>query len=82
MTNKGIRFYDTSSLLIRMDDIFKEPFVISSISLAELENIKSSNNKDYDIKSNARRLLHLLDENSENYTTVIYKETMITPLAI
>ena len=47
-----IRFYDTSSLLIKGTTIFdeKEPFVISSITLEELEKIKTAFNKDDEIK--------------------------------
>jgi hypothetical protein len=41
------KFYDTSSLLLE-DDLFSsnEPFGISSITLEELENIKTSYHKD------------------------------------
>lgn len=41
-----IKFYDTCSLLLGLDDIFNEPFVISSITLEELEHIKTSAHKD------------------------------------
>ena len=39
--NPDIRFYDTCSLLLKVDTLFdsEEPFVISSITLEELENI-------------------------------------------
>ena len=41
---KKIKFYDTSSLLLKVDSLFEEEekFVISSITLEELENIKKS----------------------------------------
>ncbi len=42
----NIKFYDTCSLLLGLDDIFNEPFVISSITLEELEHIKTSAHKD------------------------------------
>ena len=58
-----VRFYDTNSLLLKMDSLFKEHFALSSISLVELENIKTSANKDSEIKFKARRLLNLLDQN-------------------
>ena len=35
-----MKFYDTNALLELMDDILVEPFVISSVTLEELENIK------------------------------------------
>ena len=45
-------FFDTSSLLmLAKEDIEKyAPIIISSISLKELENIKSSNHKSDEIK--------------------------------
>ena len=48
---KNYNFYDTSSLLLRENDLFKtdEEVIISSITLNELENIKSAYNKDIDI---------------------------------
>lgn len=69
------KIYDTSSLLIKADEIFEEEdkIVITNISLKELENIKTSANKDSSIKYAARQLLHKLDENSDKYTCVIYK---------
>jgi len=58
-----LNFYDTSSLLLKVDNLQKEEekFVISSITLEELENIKTSTSKDPDIKYAARKLLHYLD---------------------
>ena len=46
VTLNNIKFYDTCSLLLGLDDIFNEPFVISSITLEELEHIKTSAHKD------------------------------------
>ena len=43
---RELEFYDTCSLLLGLDDIFNEPFVISSITLEELEHIKTSAHKD------------------------------------
>ena len=67
-----IKFYDTSALLCANESIFSEPFVISSITLQELENIKTSFNKDNETKYKARRVAHLLDENADKYEIVIY----------
>ena len=55
-------FYDTNVLLNHYDKIFNrnEKFYISSITLQELENIKTQSNKDEDIKYAARRVVHLL----------------------
>lgn len=71
-----IRFYDTSSLLLE-DDF--EGITISSISLQELENIKSSNNKDNEIKTQAKKTLRRLEE--QQVKVWIFKETMLKPLA-
>ena len=69
-----IKFYDTSSLLIAGESIFEkgEPFVISSITLKELENIKTSNNKDVETKYSARLLLRLLEENKDIYEVYVH----------
>ena len=77
-----INFYDTSSLLLKVDSLFEEniPFAISSITLDELENIKTSSNKDQEVKYAARKLLHMLDENIEKVNIVIYKEKMLAPI--
>lgn len=67
------KFYDTCALLKLMDKIFEEDdFVISSITLKELENIKTSINKDFSIKYQARCLIHLLDTNFNRYETINY----------
>jgi hypothetical protein len=57
-----VDFYDTSALLVKGEDLFieKEPFLISSVTLGELEKIKSATNKDADIKYAARQMLGLL----------------------
>ena len=54
-----IKFYDTCSLLKKASSLFEnnEPFVISSITLEELENIKTSTNRDNDVKYSARVIL-------------------------
>ena len=73
-TRPDIRFYDTSSLLIAGERLFEreDTFLVSSITFSELERIKTSNNKDPDIKYAARHLLHLFDSYPEKYTLVIH----------
>ena len=66
------KFYDTNALLTLGEEIFNEPFVISSVSLKELEHIKTSSNKDEEIKYKARCVVKLLD-NYSNYEVVYYK---------
>lgn len=70
------RFYDTSSLLILGDSIFdsKENFFISSVTLQELENIKTSSRKDDTTKFMARELVRLLTEHVNEYTVVLHKK--------
>lgn len=63
-------FYDTCSLLNELNNAFNEKFLISSITLKELENIKTSNNKDQDIKFRARRLINLLAEHEDQYEVI------------
>jgi len=54
------KFYDTCSLILNKDNLFntKERFIISSITLDELENLKSSSKTDLDNKIAVRHLLH------------------------
>ena len=77
-----IKFYDTSSLLKQVDTLFDidEEIAVSSITFEELENIKTSSNKDADVKYAARKLLHLLDNNIGKYTTIIYQEKFLKPI--
>ena len=56
------KFYDTCALLDKGVDAFQEKVVISSITLQELENIKTSNRKDETTKFAARQILHALNE--------------------
>lgn len=72
----SIKFYDTSSLLLKSHDLFDndEKFVISSITLQELESIKNAFNKDPDVKYAARQLINELESHYGSYDIVIYKE--------
>lgn len=72
------KIYDTSSLLLVGDNLFENDVnvVITSITLKELERIKTSANKDANIKYAARQLLHLLDENPDAYECYIYRPQM------
>lgn len=74
------KFYDTCSLLLKADNLFEEneKFVISSITLNELEHIKTSNNKDPEIKCAARHLLKHLDQ--IDYDIVYFKEAYLKPI--
>lgn len=74
-----IKFYDTSSLLMNYNNLSKEHFAISSITLQELENIKTSNRKEEDVKHNARLITKYL-ANSDNYTVHIFNNNMLKPI--
>lgn len=50
--------------------------MISSVTLQELEHIKVSSRKSEEVKYNARKALHILDENPDKYTTVVFTTAM------
>lgn len=64
-------FYDTCALLDASK--LEEKFYISSITLKELEYIKSSAQKDQEIKFKARRVIRWLEANEDNFTVIEYK---------
>lgn len=76
-TNK---FYDTSSLLLMADKIFDSAennnIIFSSITLKELEYIKTSPNKDLHTKYVARQLLHQLNNNIDKFCCIPYGTDM------
>lgn len=80
--NSEYHFYDTSSLLLKANNLFNnaENIIISSITLTELEEIKTSSVKDAEIKYAARHLLHMLNDNPNKYTVWIYDDTMLKPI--
>lgn len=74
------KFYDTCSLLLKADSLFEENeyIVISSVTLNELENIKTSANKDAEVKCAARHVLRKLDQN--DYKIVYFKPEFLVPI--
>lgn len=74
----SILFYDTCSLLSLQQEAFNDgdKFYISSITLNELEDIKSSAKKDEEIKYNARVLSRLLYENRDKYEIILFNDSM------
>lgn len=76
------KFYDTSSLLLKVDTLFKddESFVISTVTLAELENLKTSLSKNPEIKSAVRKLIRLLSENKDKYEVWPFTMGMLDPI--
>ena len=75
-----MKFYDTNALLELMDDVLVEPFVVSSVTLEELENIKTSKTKTEETRYKARKVVHLLDENRDKYEVVIYNDNVFKTL--
>lgn len=69
------KFYDTNALLTLGEEIYDEKFYISSVTLEEIENIKTSSRKDEQVKYDARRAIKLLDENADKYEVVVYNDT-------
>ena len=69
--------YDTCSLLEQAGNLFDSEeytLVITSITLEELEHIKTSGNKDADVKFAARRVLTDLDEHYGAFEIVLYND--------
>ncbi len=80
-----MKFYDTNALLELQEEILTEDFAVSSVSLEELENIKTNKYKTEEVRYKARKLVHLLDENSDKYHVVVYTteiEQLIIDLGI
>lgn len=75
-------FYDTCSLLNELHNAFnkEERFYISAITLKELEGIKTSASKDAETKFRARRLIHLLSENPNDYTIFSFDNNWISEI--
>lgn len=77
-------FYDTSSLLMRAGKLFttEENIVISTITLQELEHIKSSADKDPAIRAATRQVLRSLQEHPKAYEVMIYnnEEEILEPI--
>ena len=67
-----VKIYDTCAALELQSGIFVSKFLISSITLTELEQIKTSGTKDEETKWAARQILHLLEENEEQYDIISY----------
>lgn len=72
------KFYDTNAVLFLQDRLLEdEKFNISSTTLLELEHIKVSRNKDEETKYRARKVLHILDENSDKYNVIIVNKNIL-----
>ena len=73
------KFYDTCSLLLKANHLWDEDceIVLSSITLEELEHIKTSVNKDPDVKFAARKLIKELDEHfGIGYSVIFWNKNL------
>ena len=73
------KFYDTCSLLLKANYLWDDDsiVVISSITLEELEHIKTAANKDPDVKFAARKVVHELDEHYGSYQVMIWNNSLM-----
>lgn len=62
------KFYDTCALLELGAEVFDDFFYLSSVTIQELENIKTSAKKDNEVKFQARQMLRLLMEGEDLYS--------------
>ena len=68
-----IKFYDTCALLELQEEAFNDSkFYISSITLSELEQIKTSGTRDEETKWKARQVLNYLRKYKQSYEIVIF----------
>ena len=76
------KFYDTCSLLLKVNHLWDEDchIVLSSITLEDLEHIKTSINKDPDVKFAARKLIKELDEHYGEYSVVFWNNELMLGL--
>lgn len=67
-------FYDTCAILNVQEKAFENDFLISYITLLELENIKTSRNKSDEVKYKARNISRLLGENTDKYDVIFSQD--------
>lgn len=79
-----MKFYDTCALLNLRERAFEESFYISSVTLTELEDIKTSAKKDEETKWKARQVVKLLSNNNCYKIYIPHKEEhdLITELGL
>ena len=70
--NEYTLFFDTNALLELQERVFSEPFIVCSKSMEEIEHIKTSSNKDAEVKYKARKIAKLLDEHWGEYRVSNY----------
>lgn len=81
---KSFKFYDTCSILLKADYLFtdqEENLVISSITLEELENIKTTANKSPEIKAAAQKVTKALEIHEGFYILSVYRNSYLQEIA-
>lgn len=63
-------YLDTNALLNLQEKAFEEPFVISQITLQEIEDIKTNSRKDSETKYKARNVARLLEKHDDVYQVI------------
>lgn len=75
-----MKFYDTNALLELGEKVFNdEVFYISDVTLLELEHIKTSKNKDENVKYKARRMTRLLHEHLGEFDVTYFRLPEVNP---
>lgn len=74
-----MKFFDTNALL-NIDLINEDKFLISSVTLEELESIKTNKNKTDELRYQARKVTRWLSENEDKYEVIIYTEELANTL--
>ena len=76
--NDRMYFYDTNVLLSNLEFVKENgEFLISPVTIGELENIKTSANKDDEVKFQARRAVRFLTENRNLWKAPLHKEEAV-----
>lgn len=73
------KFYDTSALIEKEKLLPDEQIIISSITLEELEKLKTSNTIVEDLRMQVRHTLNLIDTNQDVVHYIIYEQNLMEP---
>lgn len=73
------KFYDTSALIEKESFFPDEQIIISSITLEELERLKTSNTIVEDLRYAVRHVLNLIDTNPDTVHYIIYEQLLMEP---
>ena len=73
------KFYDTSALIDKTEIFPDEQIIISSVTLEELERLKTSNNTVEDLRMSVRHILNLLDTNLDTVHYILYEPQLLSP---